>query len=214
MGSYPRRSSFAIWRDKLRQRLAQRANFVIRRNELRQRSTQGLGPHHQSCVGPHHQGDDENRSFAMLRDKLQQRSTQRPDFFSTGNSGDVIDGSTEQGCPTKPKSESEIDILVSSIHSTIGCLFKMPIRQPARYHKLAKISTIDVSHYKVYDMRYPMDKFPDTARRNPELIERFTASIQRRRQLLEYRQSHRMRLDPHISTMGNFCRKRLANISQ
>ncbi|KAK4160154.1 ankyrin repeat-containing domain protein [Cladorrhinum sp. PSN259] len=100
----------------------------------------------------------------------------------------------------------EVSQLLSAIkHSTV-CLYKLPLRHPAKIDRLKKYAGVGRSLYQDFDILYVKDKFnikkeveSDEDRFILRLVVRLGKLISRRRELIEYRIAHNERLRPTSS---------------
>lgn len=87
---------------------------------------------------------------------------------------------------------SEMPRLLESMRFAINCLYRLPIRKPAPLDRLRTETSLDYSSYQHFDVLYVMDKFPHV---HPDLAARLGKFITRRRQILYYREAHKLNLD-------------------
>jgi len=83
----------------------------------------------------------------------------------------------------------DFDECLKDINHVISCLydFSVAIRNPAPPDRLEKCSSIDASHFELFDIQRVTDKFPGA---QPYLHQRLGKANVRRRQLLQYYQMH------------------------
>lgn len=92
-----------------------------------------------------------------------------------------------EGHPLSIENHSlELPLLLHSIRHTVSCLYRMPIRRPAPILRLKKSATV-WSLYQHFDVLHVQDKFPQVS---SDVARRLGKSNSRRRQLLQYRESH------------------------
>lgn len=107
------------------------------------------------------------------------------------------EGATSQSEPAADiNTKSRLEECVTDITHVITCLYKfsITIQNPAPRDRLAKCSSIPVSHFEEFDIRHLSHKFPDAQR---YLIERLGKANTKRRQLLKYYEMHHEKIAGH-----------------
>lgn len=95
-----------------------------------------------------------------------------------------------------PKSKIEAEL--SDIEGIITALYRltMSIQNPTPRDRPEKFAAIDVSHFRVFDVRHAEDKFPSA----PEfLAKRLGEANTKRRQILEYLKNHHQKVAEDIT---------------
>src|SRR6187402_2875406 len=81
--------------------------------------------------------------------------------------------------------------IMDSIGFAISCLYRIPIRRPARVDRASKTSSINLDHFKPFDALYVAERCSNASE---ELKARFRETISNRRRLLKYRSIHHKNL--------------------
>jgi hypothetical protein len=116
-------------------------------------------------------------------------SGQRLPWEDLSDSDDDSDTEENHGVPPT----SELDQICSFVRETIRCLLRlsMTIQNPAPHDRFLKGSSVDTSHFEVFDTQHVRAKFPKA---NEVITQRLGKAISTRRQFLKYSEHHRKRL--------------------
>ena len=97
--------------------------------------------------------------------------------------------------------DTEIQQLLSSVKSSVTCLFRlsMAIRDPAPDDRLRGTIAIDKSYFEEHDIMHTRAKYPHC----PEyLTKRLGRAISGRRQYFSYREQHHQKLSKKVERIG------------
>jgi len=99
----------------------------------------------------------------------------------------------------KIKFTTELMQVKVAIKDIVTSLYKisMVIRRPLPSDRHVRSTQINVQYFAEYDRRYVCDKFPTA---EPEMIDRLSRGVTRRRQILKYRKLHNESIQASITT--------------
>lgn len=128
--------------------------------------------------------------------------------FALDEVGEVLsDGPIpEEIADSDEDDETEIQQLYKGISNIIKCLYQMSmlIRKPARHDRLVQCRTDDATVFLPYDRDHVYHKYPQA---DDEIIERLGFAISRRREDLQYRERHHLKLSQGIEYAQNETRQ-------
>ncbi|PNS19769.1 hypothetical protein CAC42_7736 [Sphaceloma murrayae] len=151
-----------------------------------------------SVATPSLQGDDQ--AATQMTGNSSDEDDDSPWDISSDDSASVqgVAGTPSSGSlHARRSADSRLQSRLSTIRRVIGCLYKLPIRTPAPLDRLKDRTVDDAAVFYPYDLAYVRDKFPTL---QDEVVTRLAKMITRRRQLLEYRKRHQVKLSVEQSS--------------